>query len=65
MVSFNEGISGTASITKSTLERSSILVVGESKERAESASAWVIRFLDTSFSKSFSIALISEDDHGN
>ena len=35
---FNVGISGTASMTKSAVERSSILVVGESRERAESAS---------------------------
>ena len=56
---FKEGISGTASITKSTLERSSSLVVGESRERAESASDWEIRFLDTSFSKSLSRSSVS------
>lgn len=57
---FNEGISGTASMTKSAVERSSMLVVGERRERAESASDWDIRSLETSFDKSLSIALVSE-----
>lgn len=35
---FRDGVSGTASILKSEFERSSILVVGERRERAESAS---------------------------
>ena len=51
---FNDGVSGTASMMKSALERSSSLVVGERRERAESASDWEIRCLDTSFSNSLS-----------
>lgn len=56
---FNDKISGTASIMKSALERSSILVVGESSERVESASDWEIRCLDTSFSKSLSVGRLA------
>ena len=64
---FNFGISGTASITKSVSERSSILVVGKSRERAESASDLEIRCLETSFSNNFSAAQvsISQSQQGN
>ena len=51
---FNDGISGTASIMKSEVERSSILVVGEIRERAESASDWEMRCLEISFARSLS-----------
>lgn len=54
MVVLREGISGTASITKSTLERSSILVLAVSRSRAAVASPLDIRSLDTSFSSSLS-----------
>ena len=47
---FSDGISGTASIMKSALERSSIFVVGERRERAKSASDREIRCFKTSFS---------------
>ena len=56
---FNDGISGTASIMKSALERSSILVVGERRERAESASDWEIRCFDTFFSNSLSVGVLA------
>ena len=54
---FSDGISGTASMMKSALERSSIFVVGERRERAESASDWEIRCFDTSFSSSLSVGV--------
>lgn len=49
-----EGISGTASIMKSEVERSSILIVGVRRERVESASAWDILCFDTSLASSLS-----------
>ena len=39
---------------KSACDRSSILVVGERSERAESASDWEILCLETSFASNFS-----------
>lgn len=51
---FKEGISGTASIMKSESDRSSILVVGERRERAESASDCEILCLETSLARSLS-----------
>ena len=54
MLVLREGISGTASITKSTLERSSIFVVGESRSRAAVASFLDIRSFETSFSSNLS-----------
>ena len=54
-----EGISGTASITKSTLESSSVFVVAVRRERAAVASDWEIRCLETSFSRSLSVAIVS------
>ena len=58
---FSDGISGTASMMKSALERSSIFVVGERRERAESASDWEIRCFDTSFSSSLSVGVLALD----
>ena len=55
IVVFREGISGTASITKSTSERADISVVVVRRERALSASSWVRRCLETSFSRSLSV----------
>ena len=52
---FREGISGTASMTKSTVERSSIFVVVVSRDRVIDASSWVRRCLATSFSRSLSV----------
>lgn len=54
MSNFREGISGTASMTKSTEERSSIDVVGVSRLRTASASSCEIRCLETSFARSLS-----------
>ena len=51
---FSEGISGTASIIKSAVERSVICVVGWRRERVESAVDWEMRSLDTSLARSFS-----------
>lgn len=51
---FNLSISGTASMTKSTLERSSKLVVGWSRERIDAASSFDSLSFATSFSKSLS-----------
>ncbi len=48
MSNFREGISGTASMTKSTSERGSMEVWGVSRERMVSASSWVMRFFETS-----------------
>ena len=50
-----EGISGTASMTKSTVERSSREVVGVRRARAASAWDWVMRDLETSLARSFSV----------
>jgi hypothetical protein len=52
------GISGTASITKSTFERSPIAVVGVSKDLALSACSCVILLLVTSLARSLSIKLL-------
>lgn len=51
---FKEGISGTASITKSAEERSSIFVVGLSKDRMLLDCSWVMRCLVTSLASSLS-----------
>ena len=48
-------ISGTASITKSTEERSSIFRLGVMRERTLSAASRVIRSLEISFSRSLSV----------
>ncbi len=53
-----ERISGTASMTKSTLERSSIFVVVVRRERAVVASDWEMRCLKTSFSRSLSVPVV-------
>ena len=45
------GISGTASITKSTLESASVEVAGESRARAASASSCVMRCFATCLDK--------------
>ena len=50
-----EGISGTASMMKSAVEREDSCVVGVRSERAASAAGWVMRFLETSFARSFSV----------
>ena len=52
---FREAISGTASMTKSAVERSSILVVGVRRFRMVDASSLVIRSLETSLSRSLSV----------
>src|SRR3569833_629223 len=52
---FSSGISGTASMTKSTSDRDSSVVEGDRSERALSASSWLIRDLATSLARSFSI----------
>lgn len=49
------GISGTASITKSTSERSSSLVLGKRRPRTWSAASRVRRSFETSLSRSLSI----------
>ena len=54
MENFREGISGTASITKSTLARESIDVVGLRRDRILSDSSCVILSFETSFAKSLS-----------
>lgn len=54
MSNFREGISGTASMTKSTEERSSIDVVGVRRLRTSSASDWDMRSFETSFARSLS-----------
>jgi hypothetical protein len=51
---FRDGISGTASITKSTDERSSMDVVGVRSERILSDWSWVMRCLVTSLARSLS-----------
>lgn len=50
----SEGNSGTASMTKSAVERSPISVVGKSRDRVAVASSRVIRSFETSFSRSLS-----------
>jgi len=55
MSNLREGISGTASMTKSTFERESKDVVGERRDRMESACSCVIRSFETSFVNSFSV----------
>jgi hypothetical protein len=62
MSNFRSGISGTASITKSTSDRSSSFVVDESRDRASSAWSCVIRDLDTSLARSLSESDVS---HGS
>jgi len=54
MENFKEGISGTASITKSTSERESIEVLGERRDRIVSDCSCVIRSFATSLAKSLS-----------
>lgn len=54
MENFKEGISGTASITKSTSERKSIEVLGSRRDRILSDCSCVIRSLETSFASSLS-----------
>lgn len=54
MENFKEGISGTASITKSTSARESIDVVGPRSDRILSDCSCVIRSFDTSFARSLS-----------
>lgn len=54
MENFKEGISGTASITKSTSARESIEVVGARRERILSDCSCVIRSFETSFARSLS-----------
>lgn len=49
-----DGISGTASITKSTSERESMVVVGVRRDRILSDCSCVIRSFETSLAKSFS-----------
>ena len=58
---FKEGISGTASITKSTSERESMFVVVVSSDLMLSDCSWVIRSFVTSFAKSFSVACNDTD----
>jgi len=64
MENFREGISGTASTTKSTEESESIDVVGLRRERTLSDSACVMRSLEMSLARSFSanLRLLSIDD---
>ena len=53
---FRSGISGTASMTKSTLDRSSIFVVEERRFLHASASSLDILCFETSFSRSLSVS---------
>jgi hypothetical protein len=55
MSNLSWGISGTASMTKSADERSSREVEGVSRARAASACSWVMRCLETSLARSFSV----------
>ena len=55
MSHFREGISGTASMTKSTVERSSMDVVGMRRLRTSSASDLEMRSFEISFASSFSV----------
>jgi hypothetical protein len=54
MENFREGVSGTASITKSTSARESIDVVGARRDRILSDCSCVIRSFETSFARSLS-----------
>lgn len=54
MSNFSLGISGTASMTKSTDDRSSMEVPAVSSDLALSACSWVILDLDTSLARSLS-----------
>ena len=54
MENLRSGISGTASITKSTSERESIDVVGLRRDRILSDCSWVIRSFVTSLARSLS-----------
>lgn len=54
MENFKEGISGTASITKSTSDKESIDVEELRSDRALSACSCVIRSLDTSLASNLS-----------
>lgn len=64
---FKSGISGTASMTKSTSERSERLVLGTRRLRTRSAVSRVMRSLETSFSSSLSgkINLLAPIDNYN
>jgi hypothetical protein len=53
MSNLSWGISGTASMTKSTSPSSSIRFVGVMRAQASSASAWLILDLETSLARSF------------
>lgn len=55
MSNFREGISGMASMTKSTEERSSMDVVGVRRLRTSSASDWDMRSFETSFASNLSV----------
>ena len=52
---FRDGISGTASMTKSTSERESIEVLGSRRDRILSDCSCVIRSLETSFASNLSV----------
>jgi hypothetical protein len=54
MLNFRDGISGTASITKSTSARESIDVVGKRRDLIPSDWSCVIRSFETSFARSLS-----------
>ena len=54
---FRSGISGTASITKSTDDRSSNFRLGVMRDRAAVAASLVMRSLEMSFSSSLSFAI--------
>lgn len=55
MLNFNEGISGTASMTKSTSERESMVVDGLRSSRIVSDSDCVMRCLETSLASNLSM----------
>jgi hypothetical protein len=55
---FKSGISGTASMTKSTSERSSIFVVGRKRDFVSLATSSVILDFETSLSRSLSANLM-------
>lgn len=57
MENLSEGISGTASITKSTSERASIDVTGLRRDRILSDWSWVIRCFETSLARSLSLGM--------
>ena len=56
MENLRSGISGTASITKSTSDRESIDVVGLRRDRIFSDCSWVMRSFETSLASSLSAA---------